>query len=70
MRETIVRSLSRLAGFGVVIVDVLFFENLGLFVFRHTSWLRGMCLVGGALLTTVVIAIAAVLIDSSREDAQ
>lgn len=46
MREAMIQRMTRWTVFGVMVDDVLFFENNVAFLFWHTSWLLGMAVVG------------------------
>lgn len=64
MREEMIQRMTRWTVFGVIVDDVLFFENIVCFVFGHTSWLLGMLVVGLLFVGTVVLAIITILLDS------
>ncbi|WP_125709032.1 hypothetical protein [Lacticaseibacillus porcinae] len=67
MREAIIQRMTRWTVFGVILDDALFFENIVLFVFGHTSWLLGMLVVGILFVGTVVLATITILLDSSTK---
>jgi hypothetical protein len=64
MREEMIQRMTRWTVFGVIVDDALFFENIALFVFWHTSWLLGMLLVGILFVGTIVLATVTILLDS------
>lgn len=64
MREEMIQRMTSWTVFGVIVDDVLFFENIVCFVFGHTSWLLGMLVVGLLFVGTVVLAIITILLDS------
>lgn len=64
MREAMIQRMTRWTVFGVMIDDVLFFENNVAFLFWHTSWLLGMAVVGIVFVGTIVLAVITISLDS------
>lgn len=67
MREEMIQRMTRWTVFGVIVDDVLFFENIVCFVFGHTSWLMGMLVVAILFVGTIVLATIVILLDAPKK---